>query len=331
MYDPIMRVLTVLEILQAREHVSGAELAERLEVDIRTVQRYIARLQDLSIPVESVRGVGGFYRLRPGFRLPPLMFTDEEAFALSLGLRALRQLGLSAFAPATEGAAAKLARVLPDALRESIQTVEDVVAVEPGPWITWTSADCLIRAASAIRMRRRVRFSYRSHAGAESVREIEPYAVIHIDGRWYLIGHCRSREALRTFRLDRVADLAMCAGSFKPQSRFDARAYLRERMPFVQSDYRIDVWIDMPIAEAERTFALWRVACEQDQSGTRLRCGRDQLRMFAAMLLSMGRRIIVREPAELREEFRLLAARAMNAAEECEIQPGGTTPNPEWS
>jgi predicted DNA-binding transcriptional regulator YafY len=69
MYDPIMRVLTVLEILQAREHVSGAELAERLEVDIRTVQRYIARLQDLSIPVESVRGVGGFYRLRPGFRL----------------------------------------------------------------------------------------------------------------------------------------------------------------------------------------------------------------------------------------------------------------------
>ena len=113
MYDPIMRVLTVLEILQAREHVSGAELAERLEVDIRTVQRYIARLQDLSIPVESVRGVGGFYRLRPGFRLPPLMFTDEEAFAISLGLRALRQLGLSAFAPAAEGASAKLGRVLP--------------------------------------------------------------------------------------------------------------------------------------------------------------------------------------------------------------------------
>src|SRR3954447_18352332 len=102
MYDPIMRVLTMLEILQARDHVSGAELAERLEVNIRTVQRYIVRLQDLSIPVESVRGVGGFYRLRPGFRLPPLMFTDEEAFALSLGLRALRQLGLSAFAPAAE-------------------------------------------------------------------------------------------------------------------------------------------------------------------------------------------------------------------------------------
>lgn len=313
MYDPIMRVLTVLEILQAREHVSGAELAERLEVDIRTVQRYIVRLQDLSIPVESVRGVGGFYRLRPGFRLPPLMFTDEEAFALSLGLRALRQLGLAAFAPATEGAAAKLARVLPDALRESIRTVEDVVAVEPGPWVTWTSADSLIRMASAIRTRRRVRFAYRSHTDAQSVREIEPYAVIHVDGRWYLIGYCRSREALRTFRLDRVSGLEVCAETFKRPVKFDARAYLRERMPFVQSDYQIDVWIDMPLAEAERTFAPWRVVTEEDQGGTRLRCGRDKLRMFAAMLLVTGRRIVVHGPAELREEFRKLALQATEA------------------
>ena len=314
MYDPIMRVLTVLEILQAREHVSGAELAERLEVDIRTVQRYIARLQDLSIPVESVRGVGGFYRLRPGFRLPPLMFTDEEAFALSLGLRALRQLGLSAFAPATEGASAKLGRVLPEALRESIQTVEDVIAVEPGPWVISTSADCLIRAASAIRMCRRVRFAYRSHAGAGSHREVEAYAVIHTDGRWYLIGHCLSREALRTFRLDRVDDLEVCAETFKRPDSFDPRAYLRERMPFVQSDYQIDVWIDMPIDEAERTFAPWRVATKPDQGGTRLRCGRDHLRMFAAMLLGTGRRVLVHQPQELKETFRKLAAQATEAA-----------------
>ncbi len=316
MYDPIMRVLTVLEILQAREHVSGAELAQRLEVDIRTVQRYIVRLQDLSIPVESVRGVGGFYRLRPGFRLPPLMFTDEEAFALALGLRALRQLGVSAFAPAAEGASAKLGRVLPDALRESIQTVEDVVAIEPGPWVISTSADSLIQAASAIRMCRRVRFAYQSHAGADSCREVEPYAVIHTDGRWYLIGHCLSREALRTFRLDRVTGLEVCAETFNRPTNFDARIYLHERMPFVQSEYQIDVWIDMSIQEAERTFAPWRVATEEDQGGTRLRCSRDQLQMFAAMLLGTGHRIVVHQPAELRETFRELALQAMQAAQQ---------------
>src|SRR6201995_279240 len=133
MYDPIMRVLTVLEILQARERVSGSELAARLEVSARTVQRYIARLQDLCIPVESVRGAAGYYRLKPGFRLPPLMFTDEEAFALTLGLKALRHLGLAAFAPAAEGVAAKLGRVLPEPLRHSVRTIEDVIALEPGP------------------------------------------------------------------------------------------------------------------------------------------------------------------------------------------------------
>jgi predicted DNA-binding transcriptional regulator YafY len=315
MYDPIMRVLTVLEILQAREHVSGAELAERLEVDIRTVQRYIARLQDLSIPVESVRGVGGCYRLRPGFRLPPLMFTDEEAFALSLGLRALRQLGLSTFAPASEGASAKLGRVLPDALRESIQTVEDVVTVEPGPWVTSTSADCLIRAATAIRLCRRLRFAYRSHAGDDSQRDIEPYAILHTDGRWYLIGHCLLRKALRTFRLDRINDLETGAETFKHPAHFDARLYLREKMPFVQSDYQIDIWIDLPIEEAQRTFTPWRVVAEAAQGGTRLRCGRDRLQTFAAMVLSLGRRIVVHEPAELRDLFRELARQALQAAQ----------------
>ncbi len=316
MYDPIMRVLTVLEILQARDHVTGAELAERLEVDLRTVQRYIVRLKDLHIPIDSSRGVGGAYRLRPGFHLPPLLLTNEEAFALSLGLRALRQIGLSAFAPATEGALAKLGRVLPDSLRESIRTVEDVVAIEPGPWVVSTSVECLIRAASAIRTGKRIRFAYQSHDGAASHREIEPYAVMHTDGRWYLIGHCLSRKALRTFRLDRVSDLEVCAAGFRRPIGFDARRYLQERMPFIQSDYKIDVWIDMPIEEAERTFAPMRVLAEEQEGGTRLRCGRDRLEMFAAMLLSMGRRIVVHSPAEMRETFRRLARQAMEAAEQ---------------
>ena len=316
MYDPVMRVLTVLEILQARDHVAGAELAERLEVDLRTVQRYIVRLKDLHIPIDSSPGVGGAYRLRPGFRLPPLLLTNEEAFALSLGLRALRQIGLAAFAPATESALAKLRRVLPDTLRESVRTVEDVVAIEPGPWVVSTSVECLIDAASAIRTGRRIRFAYQSHNGALSRREIEPYAVMHTDGRWYLIGHCLSRKAMRTFRLDRVTDLEVSAATFLRPMDFNARQYLQERMPFIQSDYQIDVWIDMPIEEAERTFAPMRVATEPQEGGTRLRCGRDRLEMFAAMLLSMGHRIVVHTPAEMRETFRQLARKAIEAADE---------------
>ncbi|MGA3133150.1 MAG: YafY family protein [Terracidiphilus sp.] len=316
MYDPIMRVLTVLELLQARDHVTGAELAERLEVDLRTVQRYIVRLKDLKIPVESSRGVGGAYRLRPGYRLPPLLLTNEEAFALSLGLHSLRQVGLSAFAPATEGALKKLERVLPEALRESIHTVEDVVAIEPGPWVVTTSVEYLIRAASAIRTGRRIRFDYRSHDGAATRRHIEPYGVVHTDGRWYLIGYCLSRRALRTFRLDRAANLESGAGKFRRPADFDARQHLRASMPFVQSQYQIDVWIDLPIEQARQSFMPLRVALEEENGGTRVRCGRDRLEMIAAMLLSMGRRIVVRNPPELRKTFRELAREALKAAEE---------------
>jgi len=314
MYDPIMRVFTVLEILQARDYVTGAELAERLEVDLRTVQRYIVRLKDLKIPIDSSRGVGGAYRLRPGFRLPPLLLTNEEAFALSLGLRALRQIGLSAFAPATERTLTKLERVLPEKLRESIRTVEDVVALEPGPWVVSTSVEYLVRAASAIRTGRRIRFGYRSHGGDASRRQVEPYGVIHTDGRWYLIGYCLSRRAMRTFRLDRITELEIRTATFRRPAGFDAQRYLHEHMPFVQSEYQIDVWIDMPIEEVERSVAPWRIATEADGGGTRLRCGRDRLEMLAALLLSLGRRIVVRSPAELRQTFRRMARQALEAA-----------------
>lgn len=314
MYDPLMRVLTVLEILQAREQVTGAELAERLEVNLRTVQRYIARLQDLSIPVESTRGVGGAYRLRSGFRLPPLMLTDEEAFALALGLRALRHLGLSAFAPATEGAGAKLGRVLPAPVRESVQTVEDVVALEPGPWTISTSAEWLIQAATAIRARRRIAFDYRSYNGSCSRRELEPYGVLHMSGRWYLVGRCLLREALRTFRLDRVANVVPGKETFERPEAFDVQAYLYQAMPFVESGHQIEVWLDLPPDKARECVTPWRVVLTEENGGTLLRCSRDNLQTFAAMLLMFECRVEVRQPQALRDALRALARCAQTIA-----------------
>jgi predicted DNA-binding transcriptional regulator YafY len=314
MYDPIMRVLTVLEILQAREHVSGAELAARLEVNPRTVQRYIARLQDLCIPVESTRGVGGAYRLKPGFRLPPMMFTDEEAFALTLGLRALRYLGLAAFAPATEGAAAKLGRVLPDSLRDSANAVEEVVAVEPGPWVISTAAEPLIRLCTAIRTRHAVAFNYESHDRKSSHREVEPYGIVHTDGRWYMMGRCLLRKALRTFRLDRVSEVEVSDQTFERPAGFDAKTCLQRSMPFVEAGFSVEVWLDLPLDKMRSHFALHRVMMEDENGGTTLRCSRANLEPLAAMFLTLGCSIVVRQPAELRDTFDRLANRAAQAA-----------------
>src|SRR6266705_3466447 len=133
MYFPTTRVLTVLELLQSRAKMSGPELAERLEVDTRTVRRYITMLQDLGIPVEAGRGRYGAYRLRPGFKLPPMMFTDEAPLAPTLRLLAARKMGLASAAPAVEGALAKIERVLPKSLSQNVQAIQETLIFDIMP------------------------------------------------------------------------------------------------------------------------------------------------------------------------------------------------------
>ncbi|GAA5514423.1 protein PafB [Deinococcus carri] len=315
MYDPSMRVLTVLELLQAHERVTGAELARRLEVSPRTVQRYIARLQDLGIPVESTRGVGGAYRLKPGFRLPPLMFGEEEALALALGLHALHHLGLTALAPAVAGASAKLSRTLPHALRERMRTLEETVQLDAFPWTVPIGAEVLSALLAAMHAGRAVAFAYRSHAGEDTQREVEVYGVVHLDGRWYAVGRCLTRAALRTFRLDRIAAPALLPRTFTRPDDFDARAYLRSTLPFVHAPFEVEVWLDLPLEAAAPHFAPWRVALEPDagRGGTWLRCQREALEPFATLLLRLDCPFTVHRPPELREVFGRLADRAQAA------------------
>lgn len=328
MYDPSMRVLTVLELLQARERVTGPELARRLEVSPRTVQRYVARLQDLGIPVEGTRGAGGAYRLKPGARVPPLMFSDDEALALSLGLRALRHLGLGDFAPATAGAGAKLERVLPPGVAERVRDVEDAVALDTDPWIVQTDAAPIMTLAHAVRARRRVQFGYESHAGEQTEREVEPYGVVHLDGRWYLVGRCCLRGALRSFRLDRVSHLEVQGATFVRPADFDARSYLHAALPFARAPHHIEVWLDLPPEQAWARLSPSRVVLAPFENGTLLRCTRENLEPFAAMLLGLGCRLTVHEPSALRDAFRALAGRALQAAQGGEEADASTAARP---
>jgi predicted DNA-binding transcriptional regulator YafY len=313
MYDPSMRVLTVLELLQVHERLTGPELARKLEVSARTVQRYVARLQDLGIPVESSRGVGGSYRLSPGFRLPPLMFNNDEAFALSLGLRALGHLGLDALVSGALSAGLKLERVLPKDIAERVRDVEDAVTLDPMPWVIPTDPDVLQGAAMAIRSSRRVMFSYQNHAGEASRREVSPYGVLHHDGRWYVVGHCHLRDSVRIFRLDRIREPSVLEQTFIRPEGFDAKAYLYTHMPFVQEVHPIEVWLDCPLEEVRKKLPYSRVQLEALRGGTRLTCTRDLLEPFATMLLGLGVALKVVGPPQLKEVFLSLAARA-NAA-----------------
>src|SRR4029077_8350685 len=127
---PTLRVLALIELLQRHGRMSGAELARNLDVDRRTVRRYISMLEELGIPITAEQGRDGGYLLVAGFKLPPLMFNDDEALALSVGLLAARGLGLAEAAPAVASAQAKLERVMPAPLQRRVRAVDETVTLD---------------------------------------------------------------------------------------------------------------------------------------------------------------------------------------------------------
>src|SRR4051812_30527408 len=130
MYHPTTRVLAVLELLQTHGRMSGADMAARLAVDSRTLRRYIVTLEEMGIPIVTERGRHGGYALIAGFKLPPMMFTDDEALALSVGLLAARSLGFSEAAPAVASAQAKLERIMPANLKKRVRAVDETVRLD---------------------------------------------------------------------------------------------------------------------------------------------------------------------------------------------------------
>ncbi|MGZ6391029.1 MAG: helix-turn-helix transcriptional regulator, partial [Ktedonobacterales bacterium] len=241
MYYPTTRVLTVLELLQSRNRIGGAELAERLEVDVRTVRRYITMLQDLGIPVEGTRGRYGAYRLRPGFKLPPLMFSEDEALALVLGLLAARRLGLTLAAPATEGALAKVERVLPLALRERVRAVEETLVIEAGTRdVLPASGEIVVTLGTAAQQQRRIWLRYRAWEGEESERAMDPYGLVYRAGRWYVVGYCHLRDGVRVFRLDRVLSVELLADTFKRPPDLNLLEHVERGIASVPSDWHVE-------------------------------------------------------------------------------------------
>ncbi|WP_407538321.1 YafY family protein [Deinococcus radiomollis] len=329
MYDPSMRVLTVLELLQSRERMTGGELCRRLEVSPRTVQRYVARLQDLGIPVESTRGVGGAYRLRPGFRLPPLMFSADEALSLALGLRALQLLGLHALTPAAASASAKLARTLPKALSERVQALQDAVQLDVSPWVVAADAAMLTELLNAMQTCRAVAFHYTSRVAETSERQVEVYGTVHLHGRWYLVGFCLGRQAVRSFRLDRMNGLSVLERPSTRPADFDAHAYLCASMRGEPGGFEIEVQLHAPLEAVQGQLTSWGVTLEAQGSHTRLRARRERLEPLAAALLGLDRPLTVVRPPELRQAFLRLAQRSVQAAGEWatgERAAGGQAP-----
>lgn len=299
MYHPTTRVLAVLELLQAHGRMSGADLARRVQVDGRTLRRYIARLEDIGVPITAERGRYGAYSLVAGFKLPPMMFTDDEALALSLGLLAARSLGLAAAQPAVASAQAKLERVMPAKLQRRVRAIDETVALDLTHAAPTGDNTVLALLSGAAQAQQRVHLRYRAANGDDSARDFDPYGLGYRGGRWYVVGHCHLRRGLRSFRLDRVRDVQPLPASFGRPHDFDALAHLTASIASLPRAYAIEVLLDTDLASARDALFEGLGVFEPTRDGVLLHAQADDLDWFARELMRLPFGFDIRQPAAL--------------------------------
>ncbi|MFD2054493.1 helix-turn-helix transcriptional regulator [Mesorhizobium calcicola] len=196
------RLLDLIQTLRRhRRPVSGQALAAELGISIRTLYRDIATLQGQGAPIEGEAGLG--YVLKPGFMLPPLMFSDEEIEAIVLGSRWVAKQPDRRLSAAAANALAKIAAVLPDDLREDL----DASTLLVGPPDAAVEGIDLGLVRQAIRNERKLGFLYRDAGGAASERVVWPFALGFFDKVRVVVAWCEMRQDFRHFRADRIAEL----------------------------------------------------------------------------------------------------------------------------
>jgi predicted DNA-binding transcriptional regulator YafY len=274
------RTLRLLSLLQTHRHWSGDELAERLEVSVRTVRRDVDRLRDLGYPVTATPGVDGGYQLAPGAVLPPLILDDEEAIALAVGLELASQASVAGIADSSVRALGKLAQVMPKRLAAQVQALRSATVSMALPSMSGPiETDVLVRLAQLCRDHERVEFEYVARDGTPSHREVEPTHIARHGQRWYLVAYDLGRHAWRSFRLDRLTDPVGTGASFLPRElpAADVPSFLNQQLGGSTPTYVIEVEIDAPAPLVEQRIGRWATVTPIDDERCHARLTADLL------------------------------------------------------
>jgi predicted DNA-binding transcriptional regulator YafY len=310
------RLLDLLSLLQGRRDWPGSELADRLEVSGRTIRRDMDRLRRLGYPVESLTGPAGGYRLRAGSAMPPLLLDDEEAIAITVGLRTAARASVTGIEETAVRALVKLEQVLPAHLRRRVAALGSATFTLPvaGPTV---DPQHLTVIAAACRDSECLRFAYRSRDGTDSRREVEPRSVVNHGRRWYLVAWDRQRHDWRTFRIDRLGQPASTGRRFTARQlpAKDAIAYVEQSITAAPNRFEALVTLHATAEEiASRVPPHWGTIEPIDAHTCRYRTGDDDLRWLALRIAMLGVEFQVHEPPELVEHLRALARRLSRAA-----------------
>ena len=316
MADTGNRTLRLLSLMQNRRHWSGSDLAERLGVSLRTVRRDIERLRDLGYPVEAQPGVDGGYRLAPGASLPPLVLDDEEAVALTVGLQAAAQTAVTGMAESSVRVLTKVVQVLPPRLRQRVDALRAMTVAAGWSGDTTVEPQVLTAVATACRDCERITFAYTAADGAQTERHTEPFRLVALGRRWYLVAYDVDRGDWRSFRLDRLTDPRTTGARFAPRRlpAEDAAAFVRAGIGARVPTYDVEVVVQAPAADVRRRIGQWATVEELDDARCRVRMAPDDLSWPALALGMVGAEFTVLSPPEFGELLGEWARRFARAA-----------------
>jgi predicted DNA-binding transcriptional regulator YafY len=315
------RLLSLILLLQSRASWKSSELADELSVSQRTVHRYMAMLEEMGIPIYSERGPYGGFSLVRGYKLPPLLFTAEEATVLYMGANLVKEVWGQTYDEAVTAAIAKLDNVLPDDLRHEVALAQQSLVVGGLTALSYRSWEPTLHALRrCIQERHCVRLCYRDFAREETERSVEPYALTFQMGLWYLVGLCHLRQDLRTFRVDRIQRVEPLEQRFTMPASFSVREYLERTMRF-EPNYEVTVHLDAAAApQVRERHSHWMQFTEYPDGSITAHFGVATLEWAAGWVLGYGSAARVLEPQELIARVREAAAGALRQYIEPAVQ-----------
>jgi predicted DNA-binding transcriptional regulator YafY len=316
MADTSARTLRLLSLLEARRYWPGAELAGRLQVSARTLRRDVDRLRELGYPIQAQRGVDGGYQLAAGTALPPLVVDDEEAVALAFGLQLATQ-GAEDTAEASMRALTKVIQVMPARLRRRVEALSAATVSAAWGSTAQIAVDpaILTTTAMACRDTERLRFSYTAASGEQTDRHVEPYRLVLLGRRWYLVSYDLTRQDWRSFRLDRLAEPRGTGARFRPRElpAADAAAFVQAAIGSYAAIYEVEALVDAPADTVRERYGRWASVEEVTPARSRIRMTVDQLEWPMLLLGSLGAEFEVIAPPELLDRVRDWARRFSQA------------------
>jgi predicted DNA-binding transcriptional regulator YafY len=323
MADTSSRTLRLLSLLQGRRYWPGSELAERLQVSARTLRRDVDRLRELGYPIQAQRGVDGGYQLAAGTALPPLVVDDEEAVALAVGLQVGAQGGVEGTAEASMRALTKVIQVMPARLRRRVEALTAATVSATWGSTAQVAVDpaILTTTAMACRDTERLRFSYTAASGEQTDRHVEPYRLVLLGRRWYLVCYDLARQDWRSFRLDRLTGPRGTGARFRPRElpAADAAAFVQAGIGSFAAAYEVEALVDAPAETVRKRYGRWATVEAVTETRSRIRMTVDQLDWPMLLLGSLGADFQVIAPPELLDQVRDWGLRFSRAG----LQPGG--------